>query len=206
MQGIGIFCGTFNPIHLGHLLVAECARDQFNLEKVLFITSPRPPHRSDVLLDAHERHNMVACAVAGNPAFEASMLEIERTGPSYTIDTIRQVLERFGNERQMNLLLGADNLKQLSTWHRVDEICKLVRLLVAPRFADVNRGSQSALHSGNGNIPAQAEYELIDFPAVDISSSEIRKRIGEGRSVLYMVPPAVNQLLSAKGYYRGSRV
>jgi nicotinate-nucleotide adenylyltransferase len=206
MQGIGIFCGTFNPIHLGHLLVAECARDQFELEKILFITSPRPPHRSDVLLEARERHNMVACAVAGNPNFEASMLEIERPGPSYTIDTIRQVIERFGNDCQMNLLLGADNLKQLSTWHRVDEICRFVRFLVAPRFADVNERSQSTLHSGNGNIPAQAKYELIDFPAVDISSSEIRKRIAEGRTVLYMVPPAVNQLLSTKGYYRGSRV
>lgn len=98
---IGVFCGTFNPIHLGHLLIAECARDQFGLEKVFFVTSPRPPHRSTDLLDGEARHLMVSAAVADNPHFEASRLELERSGPSYTSETIRSLL-RIYTDKETN--------------------------------------------------------------------------------------------------------
>lgn len=214
MRSIGVFCGTFNPIHLGHLLVAECARDQFHLEKVIFVVSPRPPHRSDVLLDARQRHEMVALAVADNPSFEASELEIERSGPSYTIDTIRQLIDIYGDQADFSLLLGVDNLRQLATWHKAEELSSLVRFLVAPRFADASQGSDrqrivsrtDPAFLADITFPDLARCELIDFPPVDISSSEIRKRLSEGRSVLYMVPPAINQVLIKKGYYRGARV
>ena len=214
MRSIGVFCGTFNPIHLGHLLVAECARDQFNLEKVIFVTSPRPPHRNDVLLDARQRHEMVALAVADNPHFEASTLEIERSGPSYTIDTIKQLIDAYGVQVQFNLLLGADNIKHLASWHQPEELALLVRFLVAPRSgepSELNHSKRTASSSGSFvlshfAIPMVARCEVIDFPAVDISSSEIRKRISQGRSVLYMVPPVINQVLIERGFYRGARV
>src|SRR5215471_16879606 len=106
VANIGIFCGTFNPIHLGHLLVAESARDQFDLTKVIFVTSPRPPHRNDTLLDARERLEMVGLAVANNPAFEASAIEIERPGPSYTIVTVEQLIASHAVRDRFNLLVG----------------------------------------------------------------------------------------------------
>jgi nicotinate-nucleotide adenylyltransferase len=206
VQNIGIFCGTFNPIHLGHLLAAESARDQFRLDKVIFVTSPRPPHRNDLLLEANERFELVALAVANNPYFEASPLEIERAGPSYTIDTVVHFAELYGSEAQINLLLGADNIMQITTWHRSAELCSQVRFLVAPRFSDdTGAGECASLNArpplSSSAISSQCKYELIDFPAVDISSSEIRRRLRVGRSVLYMVPPAVNELLLQRGYY-----
>lgn len=209
MAEIGIFCGTFNPIHLGHLLVAESARDQFALEKVIFVTSPRPPHRNDTLLAARERHDMVVLAIADNAAFEASTIEIERPGPSFTIDTVEQLIGRYGRRDRFNLLVGADNIKQLSTWHRAEELAALVRFLVARRFIEGEAGSEARRGGADGgelDAPSYARCELIDFPAVDVSSSEIRKRLREGRSVLYMVPDAIYKVLLAKGHYRGLKV
>lgn len=211
MANIGIFCGTFNPIHLGHLLVAESARDQFKLEKVIFVTSPRPPHRNDTLLDARERHELVALAVKDNVAFEASTIEIDRPGPSYTIDTVEQLQATCGNEA-FYLIVGADNITQLATWHRAEELAALIQFLVAPRFTEAEKGNDLRTSSSAGSflerrdVPSYARCELIDFPAVDISSSEIRKRLKEGRSVLYMVPKAINEVLLLKGHYRGLKV
>jgi nicotinate-nucleotide adenylyltransferase len=209
VANIGIFCGTFNPIHLGHLLVAESARDQFHLAKVIFVTSPRPPHRNDTLLDAIERHDMVALAVADNPAFEASTIEIERSGPSYTIDTVEQLIASYGSRDRFSLLVGADNIKQLSTWHRARELAGLVTFLVAPRFTESEAGSdlnKVVSACGSCDAPSYAKCELIEFPAVNISSSGIRKRLREGRSVLYMVPSAIYKVLLEKGHYRGLKV
>ena len=108
---IGLFCGTFNPIHNAHLLLAQCACDQFKLQKIYFVTSPRPPHRHDVTLSGEARQTMVLQAVADNDKFIASMVEFERPGLSYTIDTI----EHFKSEFSVNLLVGADNIIHLPT-------------------------------------------------------------------------------------------
>jgi nicotinate-nucleotide adenylyltransferase len=209
LTNIGLFCGTFNPIHFGHLLIAECARDQFKLDKVIFVTSPRPPHREDVHLDGQLRHDMVALAVADNPMFEASSVEIEQPGPSYTIQTITHFRSFCGPRSTINLLIGGDNVSQLETWHRIDEIYQLTKLLIAPRATksirvqSEDKSKQKQLRTDLKTIERQgANYSLIEFPLVDISSSMIRSRLATNRSVLYMVPPAVNQILVSKGYYR----
>jgi nicotinate-nucleotide adenylyltransferase len=211
LRNIGVFCGTFNPIHFGHLLIAENARDQFKLERVFFVTSPRPPHRDDVHLDGKARHDMVTSAVADNPMFEVSSVEIERPGPSYTIDTIKHFGNLYGAAVRINLLIGGDNVCQLETWHRIDEIYQQSRLLIAPRALESARAQSQ---DKNETVPKQlladleiikrcgAQYDLIDFPLLDISSSMIRSRLAAGRSVLYMVPPAVNNILLANGYYK----
>jgi nicotinate-nucleotide adenylyltransferase len=210
LANIGVFCGTFNPIHLGHLLMAECARDQGRLEKVIFVTSPRPPHRSDPLLDALERHHMVKVALAGNRYFEASDLEISRSGPSYTIDTIEQLLLQFGAKTRLHLLLGADNFRQLASWHRAEQICALTKIMVAPRSVrddalsnGINEEEEhwQSKEAGAGNTLKAADVTIIDFPMVNISSSLIRKRLCQGQSVLYMVPQAVNEVLLSKRHY-----
>ncbi len=214
MREIGVFCGTFNPIHFGHLLIAECARDQFKLDRVFFVTSPRPPHRDDVYLAGEARHHMVALAVADNPIFEASLVEINRAGPSYTIDTIKHFGNLCGTEVQINLLIGGDNVSQLETWHKINEIYQQTRLLIAPRALESTRVQSDdesktvakKLLADLDKIKCSgARYDLIEFPLVDISSSMIRSRLEADKSVLYMVPPAVNNILLNRGYYKNTR-
>ncbi len=100
---IGLFCGTFNPIHNAHLLLAQCACEQFELKHIYFVTSPRPPHRQDVFLSAETRHKMVSLAVSGNNSFIASEVELERPGPSYTVDTINYFQEHLKDEKESTL-------------------------------------------------------------------------------------------------------
>jgi nicotinate-nucleotide adenylyltransferase len=223
LRQIGLFCGTFNPIHNGHLLVAECARDQFELEKVIFITSARPPHRHDVSLASTDRHAMVSAAIADNPFFEASTCEIDRAGPSYTFDTVKYFADLYGDECSFSLLIGGDNVINLRTWHRIEEIYLGCRLLIAPRFSEAlgdsheggsHEGSSestnesftlsrpsSALSDLERRVLKGANYELIDFPFVEISSSVIRKRVKDGHSILYMVPTAVSEMITKRRYY-----
>ena len=224
MQEIGLFCGTFNPIHMGHLLVAECARVQFELSKVLFVTSAKPPHRSDVLLPGEERHQMVLRAIADNPFFEASTKEIERAGPSYTIDTINLYKLELGESARINILIGGDNVIHLRSWQKVEEIFKNARLLIAPRFSEGQANADlptpginvvefearerftlerptASLSDLERQVLKGANYEIIDFPFLEISSSSIRKRVSEGKSVLYMVPQSVNQFILEQGFY-----
>jgi nicotinate (nicotinamide) nucleotide adenylyltransferase len=237
---------------MGHLLIAECARDQFALEKVVFVTSPRPPHRIDTLIDGNHRHLLVSAAVADNPYFESSRIELEREGPSYTADTVRQLVEVYGgfDKCRINLILGADNIAYLGSWHESSYLLDTCRILVAPRLVNVtqevpdvskSQSSSSGMHAVGANegdltadklnqvLPSyqstrvraenqvlatvsqvdivqnlslpNASIETIVFPCVSISSSAIRLRLAEGRSVLYMVPPAVNELLLTRKFY-----
>ncbi|MBU6450425.1 MAG: nicotinate-nucleotide adenylyltransferase [Cyanobacteria bacterium REEB67] len=153
MNEIGLFCGTFNPIHLGHLLIAECARDQFKLAKVIFVTSPMPPHRSGGLLPGWDRHAMVVAAIAGNENFEASTVELERPGPSYTIDTVKQIRSLYNDDVRISLIIGGDNVPFLKEWHHANELTTLCRLLVAPRlrYASDNIGQTNGNKNGGEN-------------------------------------------------------
>jgi nicotinate-nucleotide adenylyltransferase len=197
--GVGLFCGTFNPIHVGHLILAECARDQYQLEKVLFITSPQPPHRQgEALLPAHARHEMVSAAVSDNPAFEASSVELERSGPSYTIDTVQHFQGNFPGCR-IALLIGEDNLHFIKSWHRASELIGMCHLLVAPR---VMASRDDAAKSTNSLEIPDAQVDFIDFPHVEVSATSIRHRIRCGKSVRYMVPQAVAEILERKLHYR----
>jgi len=201
VKDLGVFCGTFNPIHWGHLLLAECARDQFELYKVLFITSARPPHRHSDLLDAENRHALVEAAVADNPFFEASRLELDRPHLSYTVETLKELKSEYGKDVRLNLIVGGDNVSSLGQWHKAEEIFKLCRILAAPRLMPpTDRGAE--LVEQNPGAPEGADCQVIDFPPTSVSSSEIRQRVREGKSVLYMVPAAVNAILITEAHYR----
>ena len=216
MKEIGLFCGTFNPIHLGHLLIAESARDQFHLDKVLFVTSVLPPHRSGGLLPGLDRHKMVEAAVASNPLFEASTLELDRPGPSYTVDTVKQVLALHNNDSKgvrVNLIIGGDNLPFINEWHNAAELIKLCRLIVVPRLRfggdNVSANGEDIIKSAAPTQPGNpsdyhlegAQLSVVDFPGVAFSASTIRERAASGRSVLYMVPPEVNKIIVEKQYF-----
>lgn len=212
---IGVFCGTFNPVHLGHLLIAECARDQLKLDKVIFVTSPCPPHREDELLSGQARHELVQAAVEDNPFFEASSIELERDGPSYTYETIKEISTRYedkndrhkGEKARINLIIGGDNLSQLKDWYMVDELLKACRILVVPRLRYIENSDGSLVMIGEkpekvkATFP-EAEIEVIDFPGIAISGSKIRERISQNKTILYMVPPSVNKLILDNGHFK----
>lgn len=211
MRQVAIFGGTFNPIHNGHLLIAEFARAQFDLEKVIFVTSGTPPHRDDELLDQESRHKLVLAAVSTNKYFEASDVELKRKGLSYTADTLAHFHEELGPDVKLNFIIGGDNFVQIGSWHKVDELIKSCRILVAPRLEYQTEQTNPLVRKMQKtetnpdpqkyNMPEGADWAVIDFPGVAISSSGIRERLHEGKSVRYMVPREVNEILISEGYY-----
>lgn len=176
-------------------MLAEFARDQFDLEKIIVVTSPNPPHRHQDLLDAELRHELVEAACKEHEYFEPSRLELDRTGPSYTVDTLKAIKELEPDAR-LNLLVGQDNVPHLKEWHDSSTLISMCRLLVATRTSSVTKEEVLAELSG------QADVELIDFLQIPVSSSMIRTRIRSNKTILYLVPPQVNEIIQAKELYK----
>ena len=198
----GVFGGTFDPIHLAHLAVAEAARDTFGLRRVLFVPAAQPPHKPgrDISPVEH-RLAMVESAVAGNPAFEVSRIEVDRAGPSYTVDTLTALCEADPGDH-LALILSAESYSELSTWHEPRRILELADLIVAPRvgYADADPDL----------VPRQfpeapAAIAFMDGPQIRLSASEIRQRAADGRSVRYLVPDAVAAYIGDHGLYHHDR-
>jgi nicotinate-nucleotide adenylyltransferase len=190
---MGVFGGTFNPPHLGHLIVAESAKEALSLDTVLFIPCASPPHKSSrSLADAECRLEMVKLAISGNSSFQASDIEIQRGGRSYTIDTLRALTAMYPRA-QLYLLIGIDNLLELHTWKEPDEIFGLAEVV------SVNRP---------GFEPADVRKDYLRrvtslrYPNIDISSSEIRRKAKMGKSIKYLVPSAVESYILKHGAYR----
>lgn len=195
---IGLMGGTFDPIHVGHLILAEQARERFGLEKVLFVTAATPPHKlAEPVSDVADRLEMTRLAVADNDLFECSTIEIERGGPSYTIDTVKRVVELYGPGAEVYLLIGADEGRDLMKWREPYEIQRLAKIVVANRpglpVSDVI-----------GILPEEFASGItpLEMPGVDISSTDLRERVRSGRSVRYLVPRAVEEYIWSKGLYR----
>ena len=196
---LGIFCGTFNPIHWGHLLMAETARDQLGLDKMLIITSPNPPHRHTDLLDGETRFRLVQAALQDNDNFVASRMEIDREGPSYTVDTLRALRKEYGDDSQLNFLVGEDNLEHIGSWHQADDIFRMARIIVAPR---AKQAVTANAHVVELKLPAGADMVFIELAHIPVSSSDIRNRLRDGRSVMYLVPPPVEKILRSEALYK----
>lgn len=195
-MNIGILGGTFDPVHVAHLVLAEQARDQLALDQVLFIPAGDPwrkGHRA--ITPAEHRLKMLRLAIEGNDAFAISDVELRREGPTYTADT----LEALAGERLDDafwFILGADALADLPNWREPERIVKHAMLAVAPR--DVREVDAAEL-----NIPALVgRLQLFDCPRLAISSTEIRERVAAGRSIRYLVPDAVANYIEKHGLYR----
>lgn len=193
--------GTFDPIHWGHLILAEQARERFGLEKVLFVTAAQPPHKlGERVTEAAHRLEMTRRAIADSDLFECSTIEIDRPGPSYTIDTVKQVLELYGPETQLYLLLGADEGRDLMKWREPYEIMKLATIAVANRpglpVSDVVDSLPEDF--ARGIVP-------MEMPGVDISATDLRERVRSGRSIRYLVPKLVEEYIWANGLYADQR-
>ncbi|GIW19826.1 MAG: putative nicotinate-nucleotide adenylyltransferase [Chloroflexota bacterium] len=199
---LGIFGGTFDPIHYGHLAIAEEAREAFALERVLFVPAGAPPHKQDrPTSPAVHRAAMVAAAIADNPAFELSRIELDRPGPSYTVDTVRSLRASVAADDGVELwfVLSVEALRELPTWHEPLALVGLCRFAVAPR-PGVARPSRRWLVEALGTAEP---FVFLDGPHVGISASEIRARVAAGRSIRYLVPPPVAAYVATHGLYAG---
>lgn len=198
MQRIGIFGGSFNPIHMGHLIVAEEIRNALELDKVIFIPAGSPPHKlQSNLASAEDRYNMVKLAIQNNPGFEISSMEIERKGKSYSFDTLTE-LKNQCKDIDMHFIIGFDTLKELHTWRNIQGIFNIVS------FAVANRGNE-AIEIKQWIEERKKAYggviEYVPIPDIQISSTDIRKRIMDGRSIRYLVPESVEEYIKARGLY-----
>ena len=189
---IGILGGTFDPIHLGHLAIAEAARESLRLDWVLFVPAGVPVHKPAVpIWPAEDRVAMVIAAIADNPAFALSRAELDRDGPSYAVDTLEGLaaqLRAAGGDPDLTFILSAEAYAGLQDWHRPERILELCRMAVVPRpgAPPVDPAAMDRLVRG-----AETRTVLVDAPLLDISSSEIRDRVAAGRSIRYLVPDAV---------------
>lgn len=197
---LGVFGGTFDPIHLAHLAVAEAARDDLGLERVLFITAGEPPHKpARRITDAAHRLAMVELAIAGNPAFASSRMELDRPGPSYTSDTLEALAPHAAD---LTLILSVEAFVGLPSWHEPRRVLELARMAVAPRdgYPDAGPGF---LAEHFPDTPARIVF--LDGPRLRLSASDLRDRAAAGRSLRYLVPDAVAAYIGDHGLYRASR-
>lgn len=194
---VGILGGTFDPIHHGHLVIAEEAREALGLERVLLVPAAEPPHKPDsVVTPAEHRLAMVELAVAGNPAFAVSGIEVERGGPSYTVETLETLLREGVSDPWF--ILSAEALAGFPAWRRPDRILELCRLAVVPR------GNHDALDAAwvREHFPGREErIAFLAGPLLPISGSVVRRRAAAGRSVRYLVPDAVARYIADHALY-----
>lgn len=184
---VGIMGGTFDPIHIGHMLAAEAARDGYALDRIWFMPSHIPPHKQAAGATGEQRLEMTREAVACNSAFEVLDLEIRRGGVSYTIDTIR-VLQELHPDKEFYFIIGADMVNYLAAWEQIEELASRVTFIGLRR-----PGFELALDS----LPSflHGKVLLADMPVVDISSTDIRERLAAGHSVRYMIPESVYEYI-----------
>jgi nicotinate-nucleotide adenylyltransferase len=189
---IGVLGGTFDPIHIGHLVVAEEARLKLGFKEVLFVPAGQPWRKLDRnITPAVHRVEMVRRAIAGNPYFKLCTLEIERPGPSYTVDTLTMLRKQLGSEASLFFIIGRDTLAELPLWKEPKKLVQLCRLVVAPRL-----GSKDLKHLET-SIPGLLDQVIqLDMPVIGISSSGIRQRIAQGLSIRYLVPTEVEKYIT----------
>jgi nicotinate-nucleotide adenylyltransferase len=203
---LGVFGGTFDPIHVAHLAVAEAARDAVGLEQVLFVPAGEPPHKlGRPITPADQRLAMVTAAIAGNDGFAVSRMELDRAGPSYTVDTLRDLRARrlaAGERPDLALVLSAEAFVELPTWHDPAGVLALAALVVAPRdgYPDASAAFLDRHFPG-----VQTRAVFLDGPRLRLSASELRARAGAGRSLRYLVPDAVAAFIGDHALYQEPR-
>ena len=196
-MNIGILGGTFDPVHLGHLLLAEEARVKLELSEVLFVPAGQPwlkVNRS--ITAAIHRVEMVRRAIATNPYFELCTLEVERSGPSYTVDTMITLQRQLGSQASFFFILGCDTLAELPSWKEPNRLVQMCRLVVATRL-----GSRDLKHLEVSMPGLLDEVIQLDMPVIGISSSQIRERIAQRLSIRYLVPDEVEKYIVEQKIY-----
>jgi nicotinate-nucleotide adenylyltransferase len=196
---IGIFGGTFDPPHLGHLILAAEALSQLQLDRMLWVLTPQPPHKPERPITAlPHRLEMLKRALSAAPEFELSTIEIDRPGPHYTLDTVDLLQARYPSARLV-LLIGGDSLRDLPTWSRPDELITAVKAFGVMR----RPGDQIDLQTLEQSLPGLgAKVRFVDAPQLEISSSTIRQRIANGGHFRYYLPTGVYDYIQQNNLYR----
>lgn len=203
---LGVFGGTFDPIHVAHLAVAQEAAEVLGLERVLFVPAGRPPHKKDrVITPALHRLAMVELAIAGNDRFAVDRLELERHGPSFTVDTLEALhatRAAAGRPLELTLILSVEAFLELMAWREPHRVLELARLAVAPRDGYPNAGPAFLAE----HLPDLADrVTFLGAPRMEVSASELRQRVAAGRTLRYLVPDAVADYIDDHGLYRNPR-
>lgn len=196
---VGIMGGTFDPIHIAHLIIAEEARTRLGLDRVVFIPAGKPWMKADhAVSPAEQRVAMVKLAIASNAAFSLSLIEVERPGPTYTVDTLEQLWGELGYDVQLFLLLGWDSVADLADWKAPARISRMATIVAFPR-----PGCRAPdLPELEKSVPGiTGRIMVLDGPCIGISSSKIRERVGRGESVRYLVPDGACQYISEHNLY-----
>lgn len=203
---IGIYGGSFNPVHLGHLIAAECCREQARLDRVLFMPAATPPHKQGRLLaDAADRVTMLTLAVGGHEAFAVSTIEVDRGGVSYTVDTLAVLAQQHPHDT-LALMLGPDALAQLPTWREPRTIADRCELVAVEReqlddVASIARDTGLADLLGQERLAALIAAR-VRMPAIGVRASDLRAAVAAGTSIRYRTPRAVEAFITSHGLYR----
>ncbi len=200
---VGLYGGSFNPIHHGHLIVARSVAERLRLDRVILLPSARPPHKGDrTLLDASHRAAMVKLAIEGESLFQFSDFDLTREGPSYTIDTVTHFGKLLGAKVELFWIIGADSLTELTTWHRVRDLVDACHIVTAAR-----PGWDAIDWTGLRKVLSDAQVGalqagILPTPRIDISSTDIRHRVCAGLSIRYLVPESVLMYIDRNSLYR----
>lgn len=199
---LGVFGGTFDPVHVGHLILAEQCREQGGLDRVLFVPAARPPHKEEEALTPFDRRvEMLALAISGQPAFSIEEIEKGRPGPSYTVHTLLELQAKYPGADN-RLIIGSDTLTDLMNWYEPARVLELAGLLVVPRPGWPVKSAEEIREALGLEGGRPVRLESVTMPLVEISSSDVRRRLAEGRSVRYMIPRAVEAYIEDKRLYK----
>ncbi|HEX2143812.1 MAG TPA: nicotinate-nucleotide adenylyltransferase [Glycomyces sp.] len=194
VRRVGVFGGTFDPPHLGHLVAASEAAFRCGLDEVVFVPTGEPWQKQHLkVTDAEARLAMTKLAVETDPLFRVSTCDVDREGHTYAVDTVADVRAEYEGEVDLHFIFGADSLENLHTWHRVDELSNAVKFIALNRPGHSRRGADTSFG---------VEVEFIDMPGVDVSSTECRERVQSGEPIRYLVADAVAKYIKDHGLYR----
>jgi nicotinate-nucleotide adenylyltransferase len=194
---LGLMGGTFDPIHVGHLLVAEVAREAFRLDRVVFVPAGDPPHKGEAVTDAEHRYAMTLLATGPNAGFVVTRRELERAGPSYSLTTIREYREEIGASGELFFITGADTVLEIRTWYRWEEVLQSCRFIAVTR-----PGFDSAALGAVLPESLRERVTLVESPGFDLSSTEVRERVRHGEPIRYLVTDTVEVYIRKHELYR----
>lgn len=197
---IGIMGGTFDPIHTGHLVTAEAVRVEYELDKVLFIPAANPPHKQHFHVETSvHRYMMTVMATSSNPHFYVSSIEIERPGISYTIDTVLELIKQYGENTELYFIVGSDAVQELASWKDIDHLLELCHFIAANRPGSIYTLDDTINHLG---VKGCKRIHSLPTLELEISSTDIREKVRQGRSIKYIVPESVESYILKENLYR----
>ena len=200
MKRIGVLGGTFNPIHKGHLALAAAAKEEFALNKIIFLPSGKPPHKDKDVIDKEPRYEMVKLAIKGYPDYTVSRIELDREGYSYAVDTFNELRKKYGEKAKLFYIMGLDSINEILSWKKPLELFKLCEFIVGTRPGTRIRTFRRLVKFP----PLEKEVDKIHLVELkeDISASEIRKRIKEDKPLEKLLPKPVLEYIKKEGLYK----